>query len=121
LEFLQRLISDAKNLIMDSLFRLKSIDAKFKGITVSHDMTKNERDDCKKLVDEDKQKENQDASGEWIYRIRYQPPIPRSPLFRGSAIPRVYNLPRIGCKGRLKGCTGQAYGYLDLNIFLGVK
>jgi len=38
----------AKNLIMDSLFRLKSIDAKFKGITVSHDMTKNERDDCKK-------------------------------------------------------------------------
>ena len=63
----------AKNLIMDSLFRLKSIDAKFKGITVSHDMTKNERDECRKLVDEAKQKENQDESGEWIYRVRGLP------------------------------------------------
>jgi hypothetical protein len=63
----------AKNLIMDSLFRLKSIDAKFKGITVSHDMTKNEREECRKLVDEAKQKENQDASGEWIYRVRGLP------------------------------------------------
>lgn len=63
----------AKNLIMDSLFRLKNIDAKFKGITVSHDMTKNERDECKKLVDEAKQKESQDVSGEWIYRVRGLP------------------------------------------------
>ena len=53
----------AKNLIMDSLFRLKNIDSKFKGITVSHDMTKNERDECKKLVEEAKQKEIQDISG----------------------------------------------------------
>jgi len=53
----------AKKLIMDSLFRLKGIDAKLKGITVSHHMTKNERDDCKKLVDEAKQKEIQDVSG----------------------------------------------------------
>ena len=59
----------AKNLIMDSLFRLKSIDAKFKGITVSHDLTKNERGECKKLVDEAKLNENQDDSGEWIYRV----------------------------------------------------
>jgi len=35
----------AKNLIMDSLFRLKGIDTKSKGITVSYGMTKNERDD----------------------------------------------------------------------------
>ena len=63
----------AKSLIMDSLFRLKNIDAKFKGITVSHDMTKNERDECKKLVDETKQKENRDISGEWIYRVRGLP------------------------------------------------
>jgi len=54
---------------MDSLLRLKGIDAKFKGITVLHDMTKNERDDCKKLVDEAKQKEIQDVLGEWIYRV----------------------------------------------------
>jgi hypothetical protein len=63
----------AKNLIMDSLFRLKNIDAKFKGITVSHDMTKKEREECKKLVEEAKRKENQDVSGEWIYRVRGPP------------------------------------------------
>jgi negative regulator of genetic competence, sporulation and motility len=58
---------------MDSLFRLTNIDAKFKGITVSHDMTKDERDDCKKLVDETKQKENYAASGEWTFRVRGLP------------------------------------------------
>jgi len=39
-----------------------------------------------------------------IPRVRYS----EGPLFQRSAIPRVYNLPRIGCKGRLKGCNGQA-------------
>jgi len=52
----------AKNLIIDSVIRLKNIDAQFEGITISHDMTKNERDECKKLVKEAKQKENQDTN-----------------------------------------------------------
>jgi len=29
-----------KNLIMESLYKVKSMDAKFKGIVVAHDMTK---------------------------------------------------------------------------------
>jgi len=45
----------------------------FKRITMSHDMTKNEIDGCKKLVDEAKQKEIQDVSGELIYRVRGPP------------------------------------------------
>lgn len=63
----------AKTLLMDSLFRLKSIGCKFKDITVSHDMTKKEREECKKLVDEAKEKERLDMSGEWLYRVRGLP------------------------------------------------
>jgi len=60
----------AKSLVMDSLFRLKNIHTKFNKITVSHDMTKKERDECKSLVEEAKDKELQDVSGEWLYRVR---------------------------------------------------
>jgi len=36
-------------------------------------MTKNERDECKKLVEVAKQKETQDISGLWIYQVRSPP------------------------------------------------
>ena len=48
---------------MDSLFRLNNIDVKFKGITVSHDMTMNKRDGCKNLVEEAKQKKTRMSRG----------------------------------------------------------
>jgi len=63
----------AKSLVMDSLFRLKNIAVKFNGITISHDMTKKEREACKALVDEAKEKERLDTSGEWMYRVRGPP------------------------------------------------
>ena len=46
-----------KNLVMESLFKLKHAEQKFKGITVTLDMTQKERDECKNLVEEAKQKE----------------------------------------------------------------
>jgi hypothetical protein len=63
----------AKNLVMDNLFRLKNIEARFRGVTISHDMTVKEREECRKLVDEAKEKAASDTSGEWIYRVRGQP------------------------------------------------
>ena len=63
----------AKSLVMDSLFRLKNIDTKFNRITISHDMTKKEREECKLLVDEAIEKERLDTSGEWVYRVRGPP------------------------------------------------
>ena len=53
----------AKSLVMDTLFRLKNIHTKFNNITVSHDMTKKEREECKSLVEEAKDKKQQDVSG----------------------------------------------------------
>jgi hypothetical protein len=60
-----------KNLIMNSLYKLKNL--AFKGLVISHDMTLNERDQCKILVKEAKDKEVADTSGEWIYRVRGLP------------------------------------------------
>ena len=63
----------AKSLVMDSLFRLENIDGKFKKVTISHDMTKKEREECKALVAGAKEKERLDTSGEWMYRVRGLP------------------------------------------------
>ena len=62
-----------KNLIMESLYKLKHAQAKFKRIVINHDMTQNERDEYKKLAVEAKSKADQDTSGEYMYRIRGRP------------------------------------------------
>jgi len=61
-----------KNLIMESLYKIKSMDSKFRSVIISHDMTKLEREECKKLVNEAKEK-SQNESGDWIYRVRGSP------------------------------------------------
>ena len=63
-----------KNLIMESLFKLKSSERKFRGVIVAHDMTAKERQECKELVQDAKLQETQDVSGEFIYRVRAPPP-----------------------------------------------
>jgi len=62
-----------KNLVMESLYKLRNVDKKFAGINVAHDMTPKERSECKKLVSEAKQKEADDSSGEYMYRVRGYP------------------------------------------------
>ena len=44
-----------KNIVLDSLFRLKHIEAKFRNVTISHDMTVTEKE-CKNLIEEAKKK-----------------------------------------------------------------
>ena len=43
-----------KNRIMESLSKLRTADAKFKNLSITHDMTKNERTELKLLVEEAK-------------------------------------------------------------------
>ena len=56
-----------KNLVMESLYKLKDVDKKFKGINIAHDMTMNEILESRYLVQEAKQKEADDISGELIF------------------------------------------------------
>ena len=64
----------AKSLVMESLFRLKSIDTKFNKLTISHDMTKKEKEECKALVEEAAEKARLDTSGEWGMGISSEGP-----------------------------------------------
>ncbi len=60
-----------KNLIMESLYKIKSMDARFQNIVVAHDLTKKQREECKALVAEAKAKS--DESGDCVYRVRGRP------------------------------------------------
>lgn len=59
-----------KNMVMDSLSKLKHADAAYQNLIFSYDMTHNERDQCRKMVAEAKKREQDDESGEFIYRVR---------------------------------------------------
>jgi hypothetical protein len=62
-----------KNLVMESLYKLRSAEASYKGLIISHDMTKLEREQCKETVVEAKAKTAQDISGEYRYLVRGKP------------------------------------------------
>jgi len=61
-----------KNQIMESLFKLRTADDKFKNISVTHDLTQKERAECKELIEEAKRKQAEET-GEFIWRVRGLP------------------------------------------------
>jgi len=63
----------AKNQVMQSLRKLKNAKKPFDELVVCHDLTKTEREECRKLVQVAKEEEMKDTSGEWIYRVRGEP------------------------------------------------
>ena len=48
------------------------MEIKFRSIIVAHDMTKKQREECKVLVNEAKEK-NENESGDWVYKVRGPP------------------------------------------------
>lgn len=64
---------ETKNYVMNNVFRLRQAGDAFKKVIVNHDMTAMDRAEIKKLVQEAKVKEENDHSGEWIYRVRGLP------------------------------------------------
>ena len=61
-----------KNRVMESLFKLKDAEDKFKHISVTHDLTKSERTECKSMVEQAKQKQIEEK-GEYLWRVRGLP------------------------------------------------
>jgi len=57
-----------KNRVLESLFKLKNAEEKFKKVSITQDMTIKERAECKSLVEEAKKKESEEA-GEYIFRV----------------------------------------------------
>lgn len=62
-----------KNEVMESLSKLRYADEKYKKISIAHDMTTSERELCRTMVKECKEKQNAEKSGEWIYRVKGWP------------------------------------------------
>ena len=58
--------------IMRNTYKLKDVDD-YKGWSLQHDMTKEQRENVRKLVEEAKRKTAADESGEYIYRVRGPP------------------------------------------------
>ena len=58
--------------IMRNTFKLKDV-KEFEGWSLQHDMTKDQRENVKKLIKEAEEKEKNDTSGEYIYRVRGPP------------------------------------------------
>src|SRR6218665_696649 len=62
-----------KNEVMESLSKLRYADEKYKMISIAHDMATSERELCRTMVKECKEKQNAEKSGEWIYRVKGWP------------------------------------------------
>ena len=62
----------AKNRVMENLGKLKHASSRFNPLSISHDMTKLERVECKKLMEEAKAKQSQE-SGEFLWKVRGPP------------------------------------------------
>ena len=58
-----------KMLVMRNLFKLKTMNEPYAKIRVGHDLTRDQRDQLKKLVDEAREKENS-TEGDFLYRVR---------------------------------------------------
>ena len=62
-----------KNLVMENANKLRNAKDDFVGVSISHDMTKKERQICRELAKEAKEKQLKDDSGDWVYRVRGPP------------------------------------------------
>ena len=74
-----------KNLIMESLYKMKGASTRYRSVVIQHDMTKSEREECRNLVTEAKTRTSADDSGEWIYKVRGSPGNLKIVKFRKSA------------------------------------
>ena len=64
---------ETKGLVFQNLSKLKDADESYRRISIAHDMTINERNQCREQVIECKDKQSKNESGDWIYRVRGPP------------------------------------------------
>jgi hypothetical protein len=62
-----------KNYIMENLNKLRGAKAPLDRLVVCHDMTKDERQECKRLVELAKKQTTEEGSGEWSFKVRGPP------------------------------------------------
>jgi len=86
-----------QNFVMKSLIKLRNVHPKLNKVIVVHDLTRKERAECKTMVEEAKTME-EEAQGEYIYRVRGEPgaaPAPRGGFWRLSLPSALLKPPQI--------------------------
>ena len=68
---------NSKKNFMSKLGKLAEAPEEFKKISVSHDMTKDDREQNRKLVAEAKNKTKEDPTGNWVFRVKGLPGMRR--------------------------------------------
>ena len=63
---------ELKNRMMKVLYKLKDADDNYRNISVTHDLTQLERSECKRFVEEAKEKQ-QEEQGDFVWRVRGLP------------------------------------------------
>lgn len=64
---------DAKIELMRSLGKLQDAEEVLRNLSITNDMTADEREENRRLVEEAKKKSQEDTSGHWIYKVRGPP------------------------------------------------
>jgi hypothetical protein len=59
--------------VLESLSLLKTAEDRFRNISVQHDMTKADREQCKEMVKQANEKKAADQSGEFKYLVKGAP------------------------------------------------
>ena len=62
-----------KNMVMESVSKLKDADEKYSRIILTHGMATEDRDEYKRLVAEAKEKQKDEILGEFIFRVKGAP------------------------------------------------
>ena len=62
-----------KNRMLESLSKLRGAEDKFKRILITHGMTRTEREQCRRLVEQCREKQNGETSGNRLYRVKRVP------------------------------------------------
>jgi len=62
-----------KNMVLESVSKLRDADEKYNRIILTHDMNTEDREEYKRLVAEAKEKQQDEISGEFIYRVKGSP------------------------------------------------
>ena len=62
-----------KNMVMESVSKLKDAEEKYSRIILMHDMSTEDREEYKRLVAEAKEKQKDETLGEYIFRVKGSP------------------------------------------------
>ena len=64
---------EKKRQLFQNLNKIRDAGEPFNKVIITHDLTKKQKDELKQLIEQEKEKEKEDQSGEYMYHVRGPP------------------------------------------------